>query len=284
MSVRKNRLTAVFALTALALAGAASAETIKVLPLSAPPVLDGDGSDWLDIPGTVVRLRKNKADGETPTRSVLIKGGVHGDYVSFYIEWQDSSEDVLHRPWVWDARKKKYGKGAQREDRLAIQFATGGDYSTDWFSGHEFTADMWHWKASRSNPLGLAHDKSTEVSTRKILRSYKGTTEGGQPVYVARPSDSGDELYSTRRYRAYVQNVMPRYAISDSVTGSVADVEARGVWADGIWHLELRRKLDTSHADDVVFSRGEQVIGGLAVFDHSRSDDHAISDTLTFVF
>ena len=264
--------------------GVALAATVAIHTLPSPPTLDGNGEDWKGVSGTVVPLHKSKPEATTQIESVLIKGGVHGEYVCFYLEWEDGSEDVLHKPWVWDESKRKYVRGPQREDRLAIQFATSGEYSTDWLSGREFTADMWHWKASRSNPIGLVHDKSTEISARKLLESYKGTTPNGESVYIARPSDGGDKLYTSKRYHAYKEDLMPKYLVNASPHGSVADVEARGVWANGKWHLEIRRKLNTGHADDVVFEAGLQIVGGIAVFDRTENDDHVISENITFQF
>jgi len=134
--------SAVVGAVGLVLSCAAAAEIVPIQTLTAPPVLDGNGDDWAGVPGTRVKLHKSKPDATTQTQSVLIKGGVYADTVFFYLEWQDSTEDVLHKPWVWDATKKKYVKGPQREDRLAIQFATGGDYTTDWLAGREFTAHL----------------------------------------------------------------------------------------------------------------------------------------------
>jgi hypothetical protein len=64
----------------------------------------------------------------------------------------------------------------------------------------------------------------------------------------------------------------------------VADVKAKGVWRDGMWTLELRRALDTGNADDVVFTRGQAVAAGIAVFDRTGHDDHNMSEVLSFQF
>jgi hypothetical protein len=77
---------------------------------------------------------------------------------------------------------------------------------------------------------------------------------------------------------------MPKYELSSSVSGSIADVSARGVWRDGYWTLELSRVLDTGHPDDVVLHPGRDVAGGVAIFDRSRNDDHAVSSVRVFRF
>ncbi|MGB5254833.1 MAG: ethylbenzene dehydrogenase-related protein [Sedimenticolaceae bacterium] len=269
----------------LAIAQSIPAQTIPIYSLANAPTVDGHDGDWDDVPATIVPLKKTKPDSVVKTRSVSIRGGTHSDRVFLFVEWDDDSEDTVHKPWVWKDELNKYVKGPQREDRLAVQFSTDENYSTNWRSGEEFTADTWHWKASRSNPLGLAHDKSLVVSRGKLLRAYKLSVADGGNVYIARPSDSGDKIYKTTRYRRFDQPLMPKYLLTESPRGSVADVAARGVWSQGKWRLELSRKLSTGNADDVVLPQQPgSVAGGIAVFDHSENDDHAISDTLTFDF
>ncbi len=263
----------------------ALAQTIPIYTLEQAPILDGDPKDWSTLPGTTVPLHKAKSGSLVKVESITVKGGTHEDRVYLFLEWEDQTEDKTHKPWVWNEESKKYHLGPQREDRLAVQFAMEGDYSTMWDSGREFKADTWHWKASRSNPLGIAHDKSFAVSRSKLLKSYKLSLSDGGHVYFVRPSDSGDKLYRTKRYRRFDQRTMPKYVLSKSPKGSVADVSARGVWSDGRWQLELSRKLNTNNRDDVVFPlKSGKIKGGIAVFDRSENDDHAISETLTFEF
>ncbi|MCB1868212.1 MAG: hypothetical protein KDI43_06680 [Gammaproteobacteria bacterium] len=263
----------------------AQSQTIPVYALAEAPTLDGNDDDWRSIPATTVALKPVKADGTLSTASVQVKGGTHGNRVYFLFEWEDRTENNLHKPWVWDEASGKYILGPQREDRLAIQFGMGGKYSTNWLSGEEFTADTWHWKSSRSNPLGLAHDKKLTISRKKLLRASKLRLPDGGHIYISRPSDNGDKLYTTKRYRGYEQPLMPKYILSDSPKGSISDVSARGVWSGNRWRLELSRLLDTGNEDDIIFPQTQgKIVGGIAVFDQSENDDHVISDTLTFAF
>lgn len=264
------------------LSGSVFAESIPVHVLSKPPVLDGDGQDWSEIEATIVPLKNIHPESSIATRDVAVSAGTFGGYIHFYLVWDDSTHDISHKSWVWDKAKKKYVRGSDREDRMAMQFEISGDYTTNWFSGNEFHADMWHWKSSRSNPLRVVHDKSTQISKGKLPRAYTQTSDSGETVYLTRPSDSGDRLYISKRYHAYQGDRLPKYDMAKSAQGSVADVEAFGYWNDGKWHLELRRAMDTGHADDVVFKTGMSVKAGIAIFDRSESSDHAISETLTF--
>jgi hypothetical protein len=260
------------------------AQTIPVGKLTAAPSLDGSDSDWTGIEATSIPVHASGPKVTVKVSSVSVKAGVFGDEVFLFIQWDDATRDEQHKPFIWDAGLNKYVAGEQREDRFALQFAMEGEYTTNWLSGKTSTADMWHWKAARSNPLGLMHDKMTIIGTEPVKKAYKVAAENGTTIYIQRPGDKGDKLYTTRRYSTRQKDIMPKYILTENPQGSVADVHCKGVWKDGRWNLEIRRKLDTGNPDDIVFSPGKTVMGGIAVFDHSGDDDHVISQTLTFQF
>ena len=113
-------------LLAVVLAGAQGvvAQTVPIYALSSAPTVDGDAADWGDLPATIVPLRKTKPDSVVRAESVAIRGGTYDDRVYLFVEWRDDSEDVVHKPWVWNSESNKYVKGPQREDRLAVQFSS----------------------------------------------------------------------------------------------------------------------------------------------------------------
>jgi len=261
-----------------------SHQSVPVIALQSAPTLDGSDSDWGASTLTQIVLHKTHQEQLTKVEEIFVKGGVFADKVYFYFTWKDDSKSTEHKPFIWDDQDKRYIQSKILEDRLAIQFAISGDYTTDWFSGNEFVADMWHWKSFRSNELGLSQDKQTIISKTKILRSYQGQTEQGSPVYIYRPSDEGEPLYKSIRYKKKERRKMPKYLLSKKVHGSIADVKTKGVWRDGAWHVEMVRSLNTMNDDDVEFKLGEQVLGGIAVFNNTGDDDHSISDTLIFKF
>jgi len=77
---------------------------------------------------------------------------------------------------------------------------------------------------------------------------------------------------------------MPKYVNTENPTGSIADVKAKGVWANGMWRLEIKRKLNTGNPDDVLLKKGETLKVGIGIFNRSEADDHNISETLDFQF
>lgn len=265
-------------------AGPVKAEPIQVAELDSAPTLDGSLLDWAGVEPVAVGLSNSKPDGSSDVSSISLRVGVQGDDVYFALQWTDDSEDIEHAPFEWDESSGRYKKGPQREDRLALQFEMDGDYSADWASGNAFTADIWHWKAARTNPIGLAHDKMTVVTRQETKKAFKLEASDGSTVYISRPSDEGSKLYTSLRYGKKFEDRMPKYELAQAPSGSIADVQAKGVWADGTWTLELKRKLDTGHADDVVFVRGQAVDAAIAVFNHTGDDDHNISGTLSLAF
>lgn len=254
-------------------------QVIPVKKLSSRPVIDGSIGDWKNVAPINISLK-----GKSNIGRVTFKAGVFGDEVYFMAQWKDPTESTLHRPHVWDSKKKKYVGGKQREDRFALQFAMEGDYSADWLSGKTFKADMWHWKANRSNPVGLAHDKMTIISRQASRKAFQIKDKNGKFIYIRRPSDTGEKIYKSRRYSKKEKDVMPKYVLNKDASGSIADIKAKGVWKNGMWTLELKRKLNTSHGDDAVFRIGKKIKGAIAVYDASCNDCHDVSQTLVFQF
>jgi hypothetical protein len=262
---------------------AVAEQEVSVSPLSEAPVLDGILGDWSGD-GQKIALVKAHPGVSVELSELRIWAGHFNGMVYMALRWEDASPDRQHKPYVWDDQQQRYVAGKQREDRLAIQFEMSGDYDTNWLSGNEFTADMWHWKSARSAPVGLAHDKMTIISRSKLTRSFKASTSDGTEIYIRRPSDAGDEIYSSKRYGLRENKQMPKYILNNAASGSIADVKAGSLWQNGYWQLELARKLDTGHTDDVAFAVGKDVRGGIAVFNRSGDDDHVISQNLLFRF
>jgi hypothetical protein len=78
---------------------------------------------------------------------------------------------------------------------------------------------------------------------------------------------------------------MPGYEINPAAEGSIADVRAKGVWRDGRWYLELSRRLDTGHDDDVAIPATGTIEIAVAVFDGLSNNvvdggAHSVSDKL----
>ncbi len=261
---------------------------VKVVKLSASPAVDGSTVDWDSVPAIKIPVRpayNNDPKSVYGKGEALLKAGYFGNKVYFLAQWKDSTKNATHKSYVWDKEQQRYKAGKDREDRFIFKFFIKGKYSTNPLAGWPSVSDVWHWKAYRSNGAGLAHDKSHVVANTKIPKSKKYTAVNGKTVWFSRPSDKGDPLYESKRYTEKVEDVMPKYIPKSNVSGSVADVKAKGVWTNGMWTLELARKFDTGdHESDVVFKTKASVKGAIAVFNGVGDWHHSISDTLLYKF
>lgn len=253
----------------------ASAQTVvEAVPLPGPIQVDGDPGDWAGIPSHDIALT-----GRGGVDTVAVTFGIYGDTIYLLAIWDDATESRLHKPYRWDEGTLSYRRTRQLEDRFAISFEMSGVFSHNKLSGDEFTADVWHWKASRSDPAGIAHDKMWKVSRTEFPGAKKFINPEGQVIYLARPSDAGDRLYRAVKHETKHEDLMPRYEVNLSPSGSVADVRAKGVWRDGRWYLELARKLDTGHDDDAVIPASGRILFAIAAHNDVDNERHSVSET-----
>ena len=132
------------------------------------------------------------------------------------------------------------------------------------FSDDNYTADVWYWKANRTNPAGYADDKQQILSDAPGKKSEFKESATGKIRYLARKSDAGKSAYKemkeppTEMSTPLVDRYPPR-----TPEGSRADVQAKGVWKNGFWIIEFARKLKTGHDDDVSFdlNKGPYLFG-----------------------
>jgi Ethylbenzene dehydrogenase len=255
-------------------------QTLTAHAIDHPIRLDGQIDDWQSVTGTVVPL-----SGTGGADRAELRAAIRGDRIYVLAIWDDPSENNLHKPYQWSEASQSYEKTEAMEDRFALSMQLSGEFTANKLDGSEFTADVWHWKAHRSNPAGLAHDKWWRVSRTPFEKSRAFETPSGETVHLARPSDAGDQLYKVVQYHIKQREVMPLYEINREARGSIADVAAKGVWRDGRWYLELSRRLDTGHDDDAVIPANGTMPFAIALFDgvsNNLADGgmHSVSELL----
>jgi Ethylbenzene dehydrogenase len=262
------------------LPAAVAAATVTANAIGHPIILDGEVADWEGVAGTVVPL-----SGHGGADSVELRAAIRDDRIYLLAIWDDPSENKLHKPYRWNEASQTYEKTEQMEDRFALSMRMSGDFTANKLDGSEFTADVWHWKANRSNPVGLAHDKWWRVSRTPFEGSRAFETPSGEVVHLHRPSDAGDRLYKPVRYYVKEGEIMPLYEVNSEARGSIADVQANGAWRDGRWYLELSRLLDTGHDDDAVIPANGTIPFAVALFDGVSNNivdggAHSVSELL----
>ncbi|MEH6825137.1 MAG: ethylbenzene dehydrogenase-related protein [Motiliproteus sp.] len=171
------------------------------------------------------------------------------------------------------------------------------------------TIDMWHWKSVRMNPLGLIDDQFVDhIKDPKMNKNWgrhgDAKTGGGYvaninaakngPAFMNRTQDGlNDYTVTPAQKTTFVDtfnagDLVPGI-MSTPFTGSRGDIWSTGVWNDGKWTIELKRKLvttgDKADIQDVQFNDLKKTYYfGVSVFDNSQINHiyHEGSLKLTF--
>ncbi|PKH02809.1 ethylbenzene dehydrogenase [Psychromonas sp. MB-3u-54] len=155
------------------------------------------------------------------------------------------------------------------------------------------TLDMWHWKGVRTgvnNQIDDQYIDSTSDPEENANWGRKGDhktgggyvnniDENGQPAFVsANPSENAPSIFDSEKQpftADYDKTTRIPGIITQPFTGSRADIDAVGVWKEGVWTIEIKRKLVTTGeqaaTQDVQFNDLTKVYPfGISVFDNSQ--------------
>jgi hypothetical protein len=239
------------------------------------PAIDGKADDaaWRDIAPVDVPV-----EGPGGRNTVHVRAVHDGSSIYVLAEWSDGSRDVSYRPWVWDAKAKKYHQSEKLDDAFSVGIYRGEPPSAAcMLDGANVEADIWLWRAQWSSVSRLADDGRLRVSRTRIAQAnpYPARNGGGQ-VWVQEDWDDGAQGWALSIPTDYKGDELPSYHTSQG-RGSRADVKAVGNWANGTWTVEFARALDTGHADDVPLRKGEVRAVAFAVFNKANRDRHSSS-------
>ncbi|MEO5332534.1 MAG: ethylbenzene dehydrogenase-related protein [Magnetococcus sp. YQC-5] len=278
--------TVFFLLAPTLAAQAGSLITIQVHPLPVIPVVDGmldewGKEGWVEIP--IKPALEDDSDNTTGQLTVQLKTGISGERIHIAARWPDAEADVDYRPWKWAG--SQYKRGKQRDDMFVVRFDMGGDYAECMLSKTDYQVDLWQWSAGRSNQASVAEDFMHFISTSMVENAAEYEHPQGGMVYIRKIRDAGSPVYENLEAGKEKQgNQLPGIKMLEGGSGSLIDVSAKGVWKDGFWNLEMSRKLDTGHNDDVKLIGIKEIKGALAVFNKGYAEHKSVSETLKFVF
>ncbi len=259
-------LIIVFLLSSLSSFSSAD-QTIIAQKVDKSPVIDGDGTDHVWEFATEYTTMDKTA--EIP---VTIKALYTDEQIFFLVSYPDPDESVTHKALTWDKEEQIYKPGPEREDTFIFKWNMESrpvDLSVK--SDDEFMADIWFWKAVRTDPVGYADDKYQQFSRTKQKKAKKVTSKSGQDMYLVRRGDEGASAYKNNIVVDYEKEKMPPFTLQDP-TGSRADIKAKGKWAQGRWTIEFSRALDTGHEDDVAFDLTQSYLFGISRFEIAGSE------------
>ncbi len=196
------------------------------------------------------------------------------------------------------------------EDKVAIQWAIKAPTfeRTGCFSGchvgegkpfgNKYTPagelnDMWHWKSVRTGPVGQVDDQyvdSTKYDKEKAPEAGRKSdpkTGGGYadnvnadktgPKFALKGNapappywiiDGDKEPFDDSKYKP--GDEVPGIVIAP-FTGDRGDISVASSWKDGMWTVEIARKLVTGSEFDVQFNDMKKKYAfGIAVFDNAQ--------------
>jgi hypothetical protein len=197
------------------------------------------------------------------------------------------------------------------EDKMAIiwnisspEFATKGCLSVCHVGegkpyGNKYTRntgerlDMWHWKSVRTGPVDQIDDQYVDDTRYDEQKSPQAgrhgdpntgggyvandTAEGTRPKFALPGNKPAPPYWILDREKEDLDD--SKYKVGDEVPGVVVapfkgdrgDVAAHGSWKDGVWTVELARRLTTGSEFDVQFDQLEKEYAfGVAVFDNAQ--------------
>jgi hypothetical protein len=274
-----------------------------------------DDAAWQTAKAIRVPFEGKKAT--VTTKAVYTK-----DSVYFLFKWDDPTLSVTKGAWKYDGKKWAHIKS--NEDRISLlfeidrinKFATkgctvvchvpkGAPNAKDGKFGTSSAAekgDLWHWKAARSDPAGVADDTwITIISEKKGGRKSDAgsggdkknrTEDKSKPRYTLAPGKklgkhgillAADAVeisdYSVFQAGDVITDRMPKKA-----EGSRGDIKAVSRYGYGGWTVMLHRKLDTGNDDDVAFNPRKKYSFAMALFDDSGDEDSYDSEVITLQF
>ena len=226
------------------------------------PVIDGQLNDaaWSSV--TAITTRDVVAGIEHQLRCV-----VHGERLYVSVQFPDADENREHKTLIWDAERKGYRIGPQREDTFVIKWNMEPlpvDLSLS--ADEPYTADIWFWKSVRTDPVGFADDKVQTYTRQPARKARKLLSRSAQTFYLSRRGDAGRAAYANRDVTDFVGDAVDGYDVAPP-SGSRSDVRARGQWHDGRWTIEFARDFVTGHPDDVQFELGGRYQFGVSRFE-----------------
>jgi hypothetical protein len=241
------------------------------------PTMSVERQPWVKQPdGTWKQLKAQDSTGHDNT--------YYEDKLA--ILWNVSAKDFDKKGCNIACHKARGGKIAGIEDK-----SPGRKYTN---SPGE-TIDMWHWKGVRTSPVGQVDDQyidDTKDPTKNADWGRKGDakTGGGYsnnvnkdktgPAWMNKTPTAENKYWVLDDQKTeFVDTFKPGDVVPGIVigpfSGSRGDLPARAAWKNGMWTLEIKRKLVTTgekaKEQDVQFDDLKKTyFFGVSVFDNTQ--------------
>ncbi len=262
---------------------------------------------------------------------VKIKAMYDQKDIYFMIKWKDPLENSWY--WPWEKTKdgwkhlvsNKKDENVYYEDKFAMIFPIGNDTAFNQFGcsihchntpkrpfgykGASRKIDVWHWKASRTAPVGyvddkyfLGHDESLKdggrIADPKTKGGYKYNLSKDEKYPSHLPGREGSVLRGAlikSKAVAFTKALGDTYHVGHQIPGIViepvvgdrGDIKCESEYNEcfnkGFWTIYMRRALDTKSEHDVQFTPGKKYKFACAAFDHTGKRHAYNQQTYTLI-
>ncbi len=237
-------------------------QTLIARKVNQGPVIDGVGEEKAWSKAGEITTHDKIADIDMTLKAVYTDKEIF-----FLVSYPDKDESRMHRSWVWNKKTEEYDGGKDREDVFVLKWnMVGKQVDLSVFADNPYKADVWFWKACRTDPSGYADDKVQHLSAEPRKKAKEISHKFGKKTYLQRLGDSGDSAFKSTLLVEYKGDVVPRFK-SRIPTLSRADIKAKGVWADGRWTIEFGRILDTANQDDILLNPKKTYLFGVSRYE-----------------
>jgi Ethylbenzene dehydrogenase len=221
-------------------------QPLVAVKTSTAPKIDGLANEAFWQQARTVTVRDIVANID-----IKLKAAHDGEHVYLLAEYLDADESRLHRALVWKPELNTYQNGPTREDSLVFKWSMSGPkVDLTLKADRPYRADIWFWKAHRTDHAGYADDKVQNYTTTRDKKSLLLLSKNGKVFYLQRNGDVGGPAYQPKLQAERTEDLLPKYDLLVP-SGSRADVRAKGHWQDGRWVIEFARKLQTEQFDDL---------------------------------
>lgn len=223
-------------------------QTVIASKVAQEPTIDGVANDKVWSQTNAITTHDNIADID-----MVLKAVYTDKKIFFLVTYPDKDKSEGHKTWTWNKQKQEYETGKDREDTFVFKWnmeTKPVDLSV--FADNPYLADIWFWKACRTNPVGYADDKFQHLGTKPSKKAKELLSKSGKKMYLQRVGDSGKSSYRGKTIIDYLGDNVPNYKTRQP-QGSRADIKAKGIWKDGQWTIEFGRALVTGNGDDIPF-------------------------------
>jgi len=126
-----------------------------------------------------------------------------------------------------------------------------------------YTADIWFWKAHRTDEMGYSDDKWQKLVASPQPKTVGIKSRSGAKMFLLRKGDVGQPAYKSVLHLEKTEKTLGQYAFQKP-SESRADIQAKGSWKEGRWTVEFVRALKTGHDDDVQFDLSKTYLFGIS--------------------